>query len=396
VPADQPTIQQAIDAAANGDTVLVAPGTYNGNINFNGKVITVMSSGGAAVTTIAGDGGDSVVKFISAEGSTSVLEGFTVTGGFSRANGGGILVSNSSPTIRNNTITRNVATSGLGIAVQSGSPLIQRNTISDNSQFGSGGSGGGIFVGGDSTAKITGNTITRNALPNGGDGGGIALAAGSATVSANLITGNSVFNRGGGIAIFNFSTATIVNNVIADNSANDQTSEGVYIAASGSGPFFTNNTVINSTHFSASNTDVQNNIIFTSSSKPAITCGTVAAPTLIDNILFSIDGTPNGGLCVDVVGTKGNVAENPLFVNPARGDYHFADGSRAWNSGNSTALGLPSTDFAGGPRILGPAIDRGAFEEATPPVLAKLSISPARFTFADQPVSTSGPDQEFV
>ncbi|MGE5303950.1 MAG: hypothetical protein ACM3TN_11595, partial [Alphaproteobacteria bacterium] len=43
VPADQPTIQAAINSAVNSDTVLVAPGTYVENINFRGKAITVIS-----------------------------------------------------------------------------------------------------------------------------------------------------------------------------------------------------------------------------------------------------------------------------------------------------------------------------------------------------------------
>jgi hypothetical protein len=56
VPAQQPTIQDGINAAVNGDTVLVAPGTYTENINFNGKAITVKSSKGAMATII--DGGN--------------------------------------------------------------------------------------------------------------------------------------------------------------------------------------------------------------------------------------------------------------------------------------------------------------------------------------------------
>src|SRR5947208_12634307 len=54
VPAGQPTIQAAINAASNGDTVLVAPGIYYENINFMGKQITGATTGPISVATAAG------------------------------------------------------------------------------------------------------------------------------------------------------------------------------------------------------------------------------------------------------------------------------------------------------------------------------------------------------
>jgi serine protease len=67
VPADQPTIQAAINSAANGDDILVAAGTYHERINFNGKSIRLHSASGPQATTLDGGGGGAVVTFANNE-----------------------------------------------------------------------------------------------------------------------------------------------------------------------------------------------------------------------------------------------------------------------------------------------------------------------------------------
>ena len=159
MPLDQPGIQAGIDAAANGDTVLVASGTYFENINFHGKAITVISELGPGVTVIDGGARDSVVTLVSGEGPSTVLSGFTVQNGLSTSHtpgfgdGGGIRIGSpfsttpTSPTIQNNVINNNRACDGEGIMIRFGSPVIQGNTITNNTQaFCSGGDGGGIGI----------------------------------------------------------------------------------------------------------------------------------------------------------------------------------------------------------------------------------------------------------
>lgn len=98
VPSEYPTIQAGIDAAEPRDTVLVAPGVYEGvgnaEIDFNGKAISVIGENGQA--QVCGEGG-TFVRFHSGETSESVLEGFS----FEQVYGRGIVIENCSPTVRN-------------------------------------------------------------------------------------------------------------------------------------------------------------------------------------------------------------------------------------------------------------------------------------------------------
>jgi len=94
------TIQEAIDLAEDGDTIIVYDGIYEENIDFPGKAITVCSANGYSATIIDGNASGSVVRFVSGEDPDTILKGFTLRNGKSER-GGGILCLGSSPLIIN-------------------------------------------------------------------------------------------------------------------------------------------------------------------------------------------------------------------------------------------------------------------------------------------------------
>lgn len=126
-------IQRAIDESLSADEVIVAPGVYNETIDFIGKAITLRSSDGPDVTTIDATGlDDTVVRCVSGETPDTILQGFTITGGYvSSRSGGGMVVEGSSPTITQCVFSQNVVepdlvipTGGAGLYVASGSPNV--------------------------------------------------------------------------------------------------------------------------------------------------------------------------------------------------------------------------------------------------------------------------------
>ena len=135
VPADHGTIQDAIVAASVGDRVLVAPGTYEENLDFLGKGILVQSEAGADVTIIDGGASGPTVTFAGRETVEAVLDGFTIRNG-EILSGGGIHCDEASPMIANCTVTGNRADwYGGGISCRKSSPTITNCTITDNEAF---------------------------------------------------------------------------------------------------------------------------------------------------------------------------------------------------------------------------------------------------------------------
>ncbi len=86
VPGDYPTIQEAIDAAVDGDEVVVADAVYTGpnnkNLNFNGRLITVRSENGPTNCIIDCEGDGRGFFFNSSETATATVQGFTITNGY--------------------------------------------------------------------------------------------------------------------------------------------------------------------------------------------------------------------------------------------------------------------------------------------------------------------------
>ena len=190
VPGDSATIQAGIDGASNGDTVLVASGTYAGDGNrdlaITGKQIVVMSEKGSDSTVIDCGGtaiephrGFHLIDFTT--DSTTIIDGFTIQNGHvtnevGPRDGGGIRLSDASPTIRNCILVNNTAQFGGAIAIAAGG----RNfTVLEDSRF-TGNSvsrdGGGIHIVpfpsalGPSVA-IRSCEISENLTPNGSGGG---------------------------------------------------------------------------------------------------------------------------------------------------------------------------------------------------------------------------------
>ncbi len=140
IPTHYSSIQDGIDAAVDGDIIIVLEGEYFENINFNGKKIIVasfyyVSHNEAYIdnTIINGNDNGRVVTFDHGEDLNSSLVGFTITDGYlSSSHGAGIDIQYSSPTLKKLIITGNQSGTGAGLFIFGSESTIQDIEVFNN------------------------------------------------------------------------------------------------------------------------------------------------------------------------------------------------------------------------------------------------------------------------
>jgi hypothetical protein len=290
VPGEFETIQEALDVAADGDTVLVAPGFYRGegnrNLNPGGRAVTILSEAGQSITFIDCEGGSRGFLFVSGETGDTVLSGFTILGGVD-AVGGGVACINASPTLRDLTIAGNqsLGQGGGGLVCINASPLIQDVVIRNNSSLGD---GAGILCLSASAPRLEDVRIHDNTA--GGAGGGIACVGGSLELIGSTLAFNDCGESGGGLMARQGAQLDIDASLLVFNEAGGIDCESGALAD--------------------------------------LSCSNVFG-NAIDNFL---------GEAIDVTGQNGNLSVDPLFCDPEGRDLHLDADSPCLPAGNGCGL----------------------------------------------------------
>jgi nitrous oxidase accessory protein NosD len=395
VPAGYATIQAAIDAAAPGDVVAVAPGTYAEAVVLPAFALTLRATGGARVTVIDAAGLSAPALEVPFVNQSAVLiEGFTLTGGkgkpglYGNREGGGVFVglASTAVTLRACRITGNSARSGGGLygPARLEDCLIAGNVADD---------GGGVYWSSFPQTTLVGCVVQDNVAAS-GSGGGLW---GAFVLQDTLLSGNSAAIYGGGLY----------------GSAKDQAWDGVLFSGNGAQQgggaylFATTPIEVVGTRFEgnaasgaggslvlascAATPNVLRDCTFlgnTVAGGPLALLPSLCVPprarllgcTFVGEV---VDGALEVENCIlrgapapilsaqavawsDVEGGwpgPGNFDADPLFADLAAGDTHLLPGSPCRNAGDPAAGMADGTlDPDGDPRVLEGRLDMGADE----------------------------------
>lgn len=345
-------IQEGITASASGDTVQVLDGTYTGtgnrDIDFCGRLITVRSTTGpgSCVVDLQGTTGHMGFIFQSGETSQAVLDGLSVSGGW-------------------------YMPAGTGVRVLSGSPTIKNCIFSDNTAFFG---GGGAFVGspGGTPTIFTGCSFIGNSGQTASSqGGGLMTENGSVVLVDCLFEGNSAYS--GGAAYAGYGSVIPVNCVFSDNTASGCGGALAIGGDQGTIPsivncLFTGNTAGTCGGGFASWDRAGGGVLLvnicnsTFSGNEAGQGRSVASNNgytdfqVYNTIMWEADpfycagGSgfyPGYSDIQGYISGVGCINEDPLFVNPASGDFRLDTGSPCIDAANTPALPQDTYDLDG-------------------------------------------------
>lgn len=336
----------------SGDTILVYPGTYRENIlSFFGKSITVKSVEGPETTIIDGSiAPASTVLFNAGEGPGTVFSGFTLVKGrgtrvSNQTYGGGLYVTNSSPTLEKLILRENSANFGGGMGIGlNANPVLTAIRIESNT---ANNAGGGLYI--NSGDPVITDLVVVGNLTNGSgsDGGGIWASKTDGAWQNLLVADNQALRNGGGIyadgGAFTLRFATIVGNEASVSGA------GVYLGSTSPTPGLDSvtisyNTLSNGVDFRTGSIRLDYTNIYGNSSLEY--AATSSRPTGSGNVSFEpgfADYSADGNYYNDdfhlVTDSAIKNLGNPLFLDP--------DGSRAdigYYGGPSAPVGEVTTD----------------------------------------------------
>ena len=330
-------IQDAVDAAEVGDEVLVMDGVYQtggrktdmtNRVAVN-KTITLQSVNGPAVTIIKGYQVPGTTNGAGAEavrgiflGGGAKLYGFTITGGGTVSGsspGGGIYCASYDEIVTNCVIIGNMSAAqggGVYYGTYSNCVVSQNFATAD---------GGGSYRGHLYNCLVTTNSASY--------GGGASLGF----LNNCVLVGNSARNRGGGT----YNVSSLRNCTITFNSASGL-GGGAYET-----PYY------------------QNCIIYYNSA------GTGGSAT---NVYGTILEMNNCCVIPRMVGGYGNITNAPAFQDQIGGNYRLQLGSACIDAGTNAPVYWP-TDLDGNPRIIGSAVDIGAYESQYTGTVHYVSLS---------------------